>query len=110
AGAEPALARSRAEHSPMIETLPAPLRRAVSPYTGIVRSVEECLAATSEPPLFQASCSLASGAGLVGSELGHGAGSGGIGRTRAEASSAAVGEALERYSATFVPRERLVFA
>ncbi|HEY4347135.1 MAG TPA: YcaO-like family protein [Gaiellaceae bacterium] len=92
----------------MIETLPPSLRRAVSRYTGIVRSVEECLASTTEPLLFQASCDVGSDPGLLGSALGHVAGVGGIGRTRSEASSAAVGEALERYSATYVPRERLV--
>ena len=35
---------------------------------------------------------------------------GGTGATRAEAAGAAVGEAIERYSATYVPRERLVVA
>ena len=42
----------------MIETLPPGLRRAVSPYTGIVGSLEECLGPTSEPRLFQAACEL----------------------------------------------------
>jgi ribosomal protein S12 methylthiotransferase accessory factor len=92
----------------MIGTLPPPLRRAVSPYTGIVRSVEEVLAAPADAPLFQASCELAGGEGLLGSGLGHVGGVGGIGRTRGEAAAAAVGEAIERYSATYVPRDRLV--
>jgi ribosomal protein S12 methylthiotransferase accessory factor len=46
----------------------------------------------------------------VGSPLDHLAGIGGSGRTRAEAAAAAVGEALERYSATYVPHERIVVA
>ena len=51
----------------MIGSLPPRLRRAVSPYTGIVGAVEECLAATCEPRLFQASAEVGRGAGLVGS-------------------------------------------
>ena len=86
------------------------LRRAVSAYTGIVRSVEECLAAAAEPRLFQASCEVADEEGLVGVGLGHLTGIGGTGATRAEAASAAVGEALERYAATYVPGDRLVVA
>ena len=50
----------------MIGSLPPALRRAVSPYTGIVGSVEECLAATCEPRLFQASAEVGRGAGLLG--------------------------------------------
>lgn len=94
----------------MIGVLPHPLRRAVSPYTGIVRSVEECLAATAEPRLFQASCEVGDDERLVGFPLGHLAGIGGTGGTRAEAAAAAVGEAIERYSASYVPRERFVTA
>ncbi len=77
--------------------LPPPLRRAVSPYTGIVRSLEECLAASADPPVPRA---VAEVAGLSGI--------GGAGRTRAEAAAAAVGEALERYSAGVVPEARIV--
>ena len=93
----------------MIETLPAPLRRAVSPYTGIVRALDECLHATTEPPLFQATCDIGRGRAL-GSALDHLTGVGGAGRTRGEAAAAAVGEALERYSGSFVPTDRLVVA
>jgi ribosomal protein S12 methylthiotransferase accessory factor len=94
----------------MIGSLPPRLRRAVSPYTGIVGAVEECLAATCEPRLFQASAEVGRGAGLVGGRLDHLSGIGGTGSTRAEAAAAAVGEAIERYSATYVPVERLVVA
>lgn len=94
----------------MIDTLPPRLRRAVSPYVGIVRGVEECLATTSEPRFFQAACEVGTEAGLLGVELDHLSGIGGAGRTRGEAAAAAVGEAVERYSATFVPQERLVVA
>jgi ribosomal protein S12 methylthiotransferase accessory factor len=75
-----------------------------------VTSVEECLASTSEPRLFQAACEVGQGKALLGSSLSHLSGIGGIGSSRAEAASAAVGEAIERYSATYVPTERLVVA
>jgi ribosomal protein S12 methylthiotransferase accessory factor len=90
--------------------LPRALRRACSPYTGIVRSLEECLAPSSEPPLFRVACAVGRGRGLIGSPLHHLSGIGGTGRSRQEAVAAAVGEALERYSASYVPHERLVHA
>jgi ribosomal protein S12 methylthiotransferase accessory factor len=94
----------------VIATLSPRLRRAVSPYTGIVGSLEECLHGTADPPLFQASCSLTAGEQVLGASLGHLFSVGGTGTTRAEAAGAAVGEALERYSATRVPHEKLVVA
>jgi ribosomal protein S12 methylthiotransferase accessory factor len=94
----------------MIETLPPALRRAVSPYTGIVRSLEESLHLPFEPPLFRFACEVGRGDVVLGSSLDHLSGMGGAGLTRAEAASAAVGEALERYSATFVPHEDLILA
>jgi ribosomal protein S12 methylthiotransferase accessory factor len=90
--------------------LPRPLRRAHSRYTGIVRSLEECLHGTSEPALFRAACFVGSNRALLGSPLDHLTGIGGTGRTRAEAAAAAIGEALERYSATYVPHDRIVVA
>jgi ribosomal protein S12 methylthiotransferase accessory factor len=94
----------------MIETLPRPLRRAVSPYTGIVRSLEECLHLPSEPPLFRFASEVARGEPVLGEALDHLSGIGGAGLTRGEAAAAAIGEAIERYSATFVPRAALVTA
>jgi ribosomal protein S12 methylthiotransferase accessory factor len=94
----------------MIETLSRPLRRAVSPYTGIVRSLEECLHLPSEPPLFRFAAEVARGEPVLGEPLDHLSGIGGAGLTRADAASAAVGEAIERYSGTFVPRAELVIA
>jgi ribosomal protein S12 methylthiotransferase accessory factor len=90
--------------------LPPRLRRAVSPYTGIVRSLDECLASSAEPRLYRAACEVHGGNELLGSPLQHCSGIGGAGITRAEAAAAAVGEALERYSASYVPRERLLLA
>ena len=92
------------------ELLPPGLGRAVSPYTGIVRSLEECLHATSDPACFRFACEVGRGAGLLGRSLDHLSGIGGTGLTRAQAAAACVGEALERYSATYVPSERLAVA
>ena len=75
----------------MIAVLPPRLRRAVSAYTGIVRSVEECLPANDGPGLFQAVCEVGDGSGVVGSTLAHLSGVGGMGRTRRAAATAAVG-------------------
>jgi ribosomal protein S12 methylthiotransferase accessory factor len=91
-------------------TLTPRLRRAVSPYTGIVRVLEECLHAAADPPIFRVACEVGRGERLLGSPLDHLAGIGGAGITREEAAAAAVGEALERYSASFVPEEALVFS
>jgi ribosomal protein S12 methylthiotransferase accessory factor len=91
-------------------TLPPRLRRAVSPYTGIVRTVEECLHGPSDPPIFRVACEVARDARVLGVPLDHLKGIGGAGMTRAEAAAAAVGEALERYSASFVPNDALVVA
>jgi ribosomal protein S12 methylthiotransferase accessory factor len=86
------------------------LRRALSPETGIVHALEECLASSAEPRLFRVACDVRGGDALVGTTLAHCTGIGGAGRTRAEAAAAAVGEALERYAASYVPRDRLVVA
>jgi ribosomal protein S12 methylthiotransferase accessory factor len=90
--------------------LPPRLRRAVSPYTGIVRRVDECLHATSDPPIFRVACEVGRDERILGVSLDHLAGAGGAGATRAEAAASAVGEALERYSASFVPDDALVVA
>jgi hypothetical protein len=78
------MARSRVGGG-VIGALSPRLRRAVSPYTGIVTSVEECLASTSEPRLFQAACEVGRGKVLLGSSLEHLTGIGGTGTSRSEA-------------------------
>ena len=93
-----------------MSALAPPLARAVSGQTGIVRSLEESLPVPAEPPHFQATCTVAGGEGVLGTPLGHVTGIGGAGMTWTEAANAAVGEALERYSASFVPPHRLVAA
>ena len=72
--------------------------------------MEECLHSSSDPPHFRVACEVGLGLGLLGPSLEHLAGIGGAGLTRGDAAAAAVGEALERYSASFVPDDRIVFA
>src|SRR5581483_1411891 len=45
------------------DLLPRQLRRAVSPYTGIVRSLEECLQSSTDPPLHQFAAEVGARAG-----------------------------------------------
>ena len=69
----------------------------VSPYTGVIRRVEELLAAADEIPLVAVSCETGDGALLPTgpvSRLGCGSGA-----SRESALAAALGEAVERYSA-----------
>ena len=87
------------------------LRRAVSPYTGIVRALEECLAAPRSRRSSRRPARSGRRRACSARPLGHlRRDRRAPGLTRAEAAAAAVGEALERYSATFVPHERLVVA
>src|SRR5213592_2145916 len=82
------------------------LRTFVSPFTGIVRSVDETLAAPDEHRLISIACEVADGRPTVGRPVEEYASSEHPLREAAEAAS--IGEALERYSASFVPSERLV--
>lgn len=82
----------------------------VSPYTGIVRSVEEFLHAPDEPRLIKIGCEPTCGPHLLGAELGHlEGGGGGEATARGPALAAAIGEVVERYSAAFVPEDLLAF-
>lgn len=90
--------------------VPPPLRPFVSPRIGIVTALDECLVDVDEPPLIRVSCELSAGAELIGADLGSSRSVGGSGMSREDAIGAAVGEAVERYSAVHVPRERLVEA
>ena len=90
--------------------VPEPLASAVSAHVGIVPRVELCLAATSDARFPSCVSWVAADERALGSSIGDAACASGFGRSAAEAASTAVGEALERYSASFVPRERLVHA
>ena len=90
--------------TPAALTLPA-LRSFVSPFTGVVRSLSETLAAPDELRLVSIGCELADGAPTIGCELESYTGSEHWSRDLAEA--AAIGEAIERYAGSYVPAERL---
>ncbi len=89
------------------ETLPR-LRTFVSPLTGVIRSVGETLAAPDEHRLVSIGCELADGGPTIAESLDGYTGSEHWRREVAEA--AALGEAIERYSGSFVPAGRLVVA
>jgi ribosomal protein S12 methylthiotransferase accessory factor len=92
-------------------TASAALERLVSPYTGIVREVSGFLYATDEPRLAKVGAAATGGSALLGVDLGHLEGaSGGSAVSVAEARAAALGEAAERYSASYVPHDELVLA
>jgi ribosomal protein S12 methylthiotransferase accessory factor len=82
------------------------LRTFVSPLTGIVQSSAEVLAAPDEQRLVSIGCGVADGRPTIGEEIDDHTGSEHWLRDAAEA--AAIGEALERYSASYLPIERLV--
>lgn len=90
--------------------IPATLLPFVSPHVGIVTALEECLVDVDEPALVRISCEVAAAEELIGVDLGSARNVGGTGMSREQAIGAAVGEAVERYSASYVPRDRLVQA
>lgn len=94
----------------VLAAVPRELRAFASPYVGLVPFLEELMAAPDEPPLFRVSSETARGEDLIGATLGNTAGMGGAGFSRGAATAAAIGEAVERYSACYLPRERLVEA
>jgi ribosomal protein S12 methylthiotransferase accessory factor len=102
--------QSVAELVPAPPTAPATALRAlrtfVSPFTGIVHAVDETLAAPDEHRLISIACELADGRPTVGGPVERHASS--EHPTREAAEAASIGEALERYSAAFVPADRLV--
>jgi ribosomal protein S12 methylthiotransferase accessory factor len=77
----------------------AELETLVSPYTGVVHALSEFLRAPDEPRLASFGARLAGGAFVLEQDVDEVSG----GATRA----AAIAEAAERYSACFVPVERL---
>src|SRR6478736_4781557 len=91
--------------TPAAATLPR-LRSLVSPLTGVVRRLSETLAAPGELRLVGIGCELADGRPTIGTPLESYTGSEHWSRDAAEA--AAIGEALERYSGSYVPEQRIV--
>jgi len=91
--------------TPAVEALPR-LRTFVSPFTGVVHGIDETLAAPDEHRLVSIACEVADGRPTVGEPVeGHAAAEHPL---REGAVAASIGEALERYSASFVPAHRIV--
>ncbi len=96
--------------TPLAESLRR-LETLQSPYTGIVRSAHELLAAPDDARLVNVGCEIAAGSGLLGASLSHLDGGSGGSHVHAEAArAAALGEAAERYSATYLPEPEFVLA
>ncbi|HSL65085.1 MAG TPA: YcaO-like family protein [Gaiellaceae bacterium] len=90
-----------------VDSLPR-LQSFVSPYTGVVQSVVDFLHGEDDARVLSVGCLVADGGPVLGAAtVGH---AGGSGRTREHAVAAALGEALERYSATAAPPQGLVRA
>lgn len=94
----------------LVAGLPAGLRAVASPRIGIVAALEECMVDVDEPPLVRVSCDLAAVDEVLGSRIDSPRNGAGAGTSIEQAAAAAIGEAIERYSASFVPHERLVVA
>jgi ribosomal protein S12 methylthiotransferase accessory factor len=94
----------------LVAGLPAELRAVASPRVGIVAALEECMVDVDEPPLHRVSCELAAAEEVLGSRIASARSGAGAGSSIEQAAGAAIGEAIERYSASFVPLERLVVA
>lgn len=93
--------------TPLSESLPR-LRRLVSPYTGIVRLAYQVLASPGDPRMHNVTCISSNSEPTIGA--GGNDYSGGISASPEIALAAAVGEAAERYSASYVPFNRLRLA
>jgi ribosomal protein S12 methylthiotransferase accessory factor len=87
---------------------PEGLESLVSPYVGIVRGVQEVPAGTQDIRLHTMWCETAHMLTLVDSTVAHGGG--GSGPSPGAARAAAIGEAVERYSASFADPDELVVA
>jgi ribosomal protein S12 methylthiotransferase accessory factor len=85
-----------------------PLESLVSPYVGVVRGVQEVLAGPQDVRLSTTWCESAHAGALVGAAVAHIGG--GSGPSLPAARAAAIGEAVERYSACFADPDRLVVA
>jgi ribosomal protein S12 methylthiotransferase accessory factor len=77
------------------------LETLVSAHTGVVRSLHRYLAATDDAPLVSVACELADVRDLIGADVDARAIA--WAPTRPAATAAAIGEAAERYSASWLP-------
>lgn len=88
------------EPTPIGESL-GRLETLVSEHTGVVRSVRRYLATTDDAPLVSVACELADARDLIGADVDARAIA--WAPTRHAATAAAIGEATERYSASWLP-------
>jgi ribosomal protein S12 methylthiotransferase accessory factor len=79
----------------------------VSPYVGVLRSLDELLVGPADARLPIYACDAALDGRLLGGPIAVG-GVCGVGLDRASAIGAALGETAERYSLSYLPEERLV--
>lgn len=84
------------------------LETLVSKHTGVVRSRQRFLAAADDAPLVSVACELADSRDLIGTDVDARAIA--WAPSRRAATAAAIGEAAERYSASWLPESRLVLA
>lgn len=84
------------------------LETLVSKHTGVVRSLQRFLAATDDAPLVSVACELADARDLIGADVDARAIA--WAPSRRTATAAAIGEAAERYSASWLPEAELVLA
>jgi ribosomal protein S12 methylthiotransferase accessory factor len=84
------------------------LETLVSKHTGVVRSLQRFLAATDDAPLVSVACELADSRDLIGADVDARAIA--WAPSRRTATAAAIGEAAERYSASWLPDARLRLA
>jgi ribosomal protein S12 methylthiotransferase accessory factor len=86
------------------------IRDVVSPYVGLVRSVEERLVGVADSRLPVYTSELASDDRVLGGPVSHVGVTSGMAPDRDDAIDAALGEAVERYSLSYLPSERIVRA
>ncbi len=84
------------------------LETLVSEHTGVVRRIQRYLADTDDAPLVSVSCELADARDLIGSDVDARAIA--WSPSRSVSVAAAIGEAAERYSASFLPVDELTLA
>jgi ribosomal protein S12 methylthiotransferase accessory factor len=94
-------------YTPLERSLPL-LKKLLSPFTGIAHLRFHMMAQPSDPRLWHVTCLTADSHLTIGTNVPKY--SGGIHPLRERALAAALGEAAERYSVSFVPLERLRFS
>jgi ribosomal protein S12 methylthiotransferase accessory factor len=95
------------EDTPLADSLPL-LKTFVSPYVGIVNEVVDLVPSTTELRLHSVGCTLTDATALIGNWINEYTGSSKT--THDAALAAGIGEALERYSASFLPEHEFVTA